>query len=167
MGTTAILLLHLGEESRHRNVRETGFFACCSAASFSPCDVLVQKWAHTWGPGSFFPPMFFIVGLLSGADVPLFSAPLRALNAAAWRWVAPEALLMALNNAGVALALALVGIATVVNIIYSVRGLFSVLLVWSIGHWFSSEEKQLSDKVLRLRFAGAALMVAAIALVLI
>ena len=167
LSTLAILLLHLGEESRHRNVGETVFLACCSATAFSLGDVLLQKWLPAWGVGNFLPPMFLLVGLLSSAYVPLFSAPLRALNAAAWRWVAPGALLMALNNAGVILALALVGSATVVNIIYSVRGLFSVLLVWSVGHWFSSDEKHLSGKVLRLRFAGAALMVAAIALILI
>jgi drug/metabolite transporter (DMT)-like permease len=61
----------------------------------------------------------------------------------------------------------LVGSATVVNIIYSVRGLFSVLLVWLIGHWFTNDEKHLGGRVLRLRFVGATLMVAAIVLVLI
>ena len=167
LSTLAIMLLHLGGESRHRNVGETVFLACCSATSFSLGDVLLQKWLPAWGVGNFLPPMFLLVGALSCAYVPLFSAPLRALNAAAWRWVAPGALLMALNNAGVILALALVGSATVVNIIYSVRGLFSVLLVWSVGHWFSSDEKHLPGKVLRLRLAGAALMVVAIALVLV
>jgi hypothetical protein len=116
---------------------------------------------------NYLPPMFLIVGLLSFAYMPFFSAPLRALNAAAWRWVGSGAVLMALNNAGVVLALVLVGSATVVNIIYSVRGLFSVLVVWSIGHWFASEEKHLGSSVLRLRFIGATLMVAAIVLVLV
>lgn len=162
----AIALLHLGEESRRRNVRETVFFACCSATSFGLGDVLMQKWAPVWGPGSFFPPMFVFVGMLSCTYVPLFKEPLQALSGAAWRWVAPGALLLALNNAGVVLSLALVGSATVVNIIYSVRGLFSVLLVWSIGHWFASDEKHLSGKVLRLRFIGAVLMIAALVLVL-
>lgn len=167
LSTLAIALLHVGEGSRHRNVAETVLLAFCSAISFSLGDVLLQKWVPAWGLGSFLPPMFFFVGLLSCAFIPLFSAPLRALSASAWRWVAPGALLMALNNAGVVLALVIVGSATVVNIIYSVRGLFSVLLVWLIGHWFANEERHLGGTVLRLRFLGATLMVAAIALVLI
>ena len=167
LSTLAIALLHLGEGSRRRNVGETVFLAFCSATAFSLGDVLLQKWVPAWGLGSFLPPMFLFVGLLSCAFIPLFSAPLGALNAAAWRWVAPGALLMALNNVGVVLALVVVGSATVVNIIYSIRGLFSVLLVWLIGHWFANEEKHLGGPVLRLRFIGATLMVAAIALVLL
>jgi drug/metabolite transporter (DMT)-like permease len=165
--TLAIALLHAGEGTRRRNVGETALLAFCSAASFSLSDVLLQKWLPHWGMSNFLPPMFLAVGLLSFSYRPFFSAPLRALDAAAWRWVAPGALLMALNNAGVVLALVVVGSATAVNIVYSVRGLFSVLAVWSIGHWFASEEQHLGGRVLRLRFVGAMLMVAAIVLVLI
>ncbi|HVZ66083.1 MAG TPA: DMT family transporter [Lacunisphaera sp.] len=167
LSTSAIALLHGGEGARRRNVGETAFLAFCSATSFGLGDVLLQKWLPVWGLASFLPPMFLIVGLLSMAFVPFFTAPLRALDLAAWRWVGTGAGLLALNNAGVVLALVLVGSATVVNIIYSARGLFSVILVWSIGHWFASDEQHLSGAVLRLRFAGAALMVAAIALVLV
>lgn len=166
LSTAAIALLHGGEGARQRRVGETAFLAFCSATSFGLGDVLLQKWLPTWGLASFLPPMFLIVGLLSTAFVPFFAAPLRALDLAAWRWVGTGAGLLALNNAGVVLALVLVGSATVVNIIYSARGLFSVILVWSVGHWFASEERHLGGAVLRLRFAGAALMVAAIALVL-
>lgn len=167
LSTAAIGLLHLGGELHRRNVGPTVLLAFASAASFSLGDVLMQKWVPVWGLGSYFPPMFLFVGLLSCAFMPFFRAPLRALDAAALRWVAPGALLLALNNAGIVLALVIVGSATVVNIVYSVRGLFSVLLVWSIGHWFASEEKHLSGGVLGLRLLGAALMVAAIVLVLV
>ena len=160
-------LLHLGGESRQRHVGRTVLLATGSATLFSLGDVLLQKWVPVWGQGNYFPPMFLIVALMSCAFVPFFHAPLTAMPAAAWRWVGPGALLLALNNAGVVLAIMLVGSATVVNIIYSVRGLFSVLLVWLIGHWFTNEEKDLGGRVLRLRLAGAGLMVAAIVLVLI
>lgn len=167
LSTAAISLLHIGGESRRRNAGRTVVLAFGSAVSFSLGDVLLQKWVHGWGPGNFFPPMFLIVALMSVAFVPFFAAPLATLSVAAWRWVVPGALLLALNNAGVVLAVVLVGSATVVNIIYSVRGLLSVLLVWLIGHWFTNEEKHLGGRVLRLRFVGAALMVAAIVLVLV
>lgn len=167
LSTAAIGLLHLGEKSGRRPVGPTVLLAFGSAASFSLGDVLVQKWVPAWGLANYLPPMFLFVGLLSCAFVPFFHAPLRALHAAAWRWVAPGAFLMAVNNAGVILALVVVGSATAVNIVYSVRGLFSVLLVWSIGHWFANEEKHLAGGVLGLRLLGAVLMVAAIVLVLV
>ncbi len=167
LSTAAIALLHLGGASHRRHVGRTVLLAFCSATSFSLGDVLLQKWVPAWGLGNYFPPMFVIVALLSCGLVPFFHAPLTALPRAAWRWVGPGALLLALNNAGVVLAVVLVGSATVVNIIYSVRGLFSVLLVWLVGHWFTNDEQGLGARVLRLRFVGATLMVAAIVLVLV
>ena len=167
LSTTAILFLHLGDGAKHRNVRQTVLFAFCSATSFGLGDVLLQKWLPGWGAANYFPPMFVIVGLLSCGFIPLFSAPLTALSGAALRWVIPGALLMALNNAGVVLAVGILHSATLVNIIYSVRGLFSVVLVWLIGHWFASDEQHLGRRVLRYRLLGAVLMVAAIVLVLV
>ena len=129
LSTAAIGLLHLGGGSHRLHVGRTVLLTLASATSYSLGDVLMQKWVPAWGMGSFFPPMFLFVGLLSCAFMPFFRAPLRALDASAWRWEAPGAVLLAVNNAGVVLALIIVGNATVVNIVYSVRGLFSVLLL--------------------------------------
>lgn len=166
LSTAAIALLHAGGEGRHRNVGRTVLLAFASAASFSFGDVLLQKWVPAWGAGNYFPPMFLLVGVFSCAFVPFFRAPITAMPAAAWRWVGPGAGLLALNNAVFVLAIVLAGGATLANIIYSVRGLISVVAVWAIGHWFTNDEQHLAPGVLRLRFAGAALMVGAIVLVL-
>ena len=167
LSTAAIVLLHLGEGTKRRQVGRTVLLAFSSAASFGLGDVFLQKWVPAWGPGSFFPPMFLLAALFSCAFVPMFSAPLAALDRKAWRWAAPAAVVLALNNAGVVLSIGIVGSATAINIVYSLRGLFSVVLVWSIGHWFSSEERHLKGSVLRYRLLGAGLMIAAIVLVLI
>jgi hypothetical protein len=74
---------------------------------------------------------------------------------------------MALNNAGIVLAIGVWGGATAVNIVYSARGLVSIGAVWIIGHWFHSAEQHLEPSVLRYRLVGAALMLAAIVLVLV
>ena len=167
LSTAAIALLHFGGEAKHRRVGRTVLLAFASATSFSFGDVLLQKWVPVWGAGNYFPPMFLFVGLLSCAFVPFFRAPITAMPAAAWRWVGPGAFLLALNNAVFVLAIVLGGGATVANIIYSVRGLFSVILVWAIGHWFTNDERHLGARVLQLRLLGAALMVGAIVLVLV
>jgi hypothetical protein len=61
-------------------------------------------------------------------------------------------------------ALATYSKATVINILYSARGLWSVLAVWGVGHWFANREREVGPAVLRSRLIGAALLLAAIAL---
>lgn len=164
----AVALLHAGE--RHGKSRHVGpavALATASALSYGLGDVLMQKWVPGWGTASYFPAMFFLVGVYSFAFVPFFSAPLSALKGDAWRWVSLGGVLLALNNAGVVLTLGIWGGATAVNIVYSARGLLSVVLVWAIGHWFANEEQHLEPRVLRFRLIGAGLMIAAIALVLV
>jgi len=164
----AVALLHAGEKhGQRRQVGTAVMLATASALSYGLGDVLMQKWVPAWGTASYFPAMFLLVGVYSFAFVPFFSAPLSALSGEAWRWVSLGGVLLALNNAGVVLTLGIWGGATAVNIVYSVRGLFSVLAVWAIGHWFASTEQNLAPGVLRSRFVGAALMIGAIALVLI
>ena len=166
LSSLAILLLHSGEAHRKKAVVRTALLTFASALSFSISDVLLQKWLPAWGSIRFLPVMFLTSGLLSFGFLPLFHAPLSQLNAAAWRWLAAGALLLAANNAAFVLSISLAGSATAVNIVYSARGLFSVLLVWLVGHWFRNDEGRLGGRVLRRRFAGAGLMLAAIALVL-
>ena len=56
---------------------------------------------------------------------------------------------------------------TSANILYSSRGLWSVVAVWAIGHWFSNREQHLGARVLAWRFVGAILLMAAILMVLL
>jgi drug/metabolite transporter (DMT)-like permease len=164
----AIVLLHAGEpHARRSHVLRAALLAGLSALSYSLNDVLLQKWVPAWGSGSYLPPMFLFTALYSFAFVPFFHGSLRSLRADAWTWVGLGATLLALNNAGIVLAIGLWGGATAVNIIYSARGLVSVGLVWAAGHWFASEEQHVGTRVLRFRVAGAALMLGAIILVLV
>lgn len=168
LSMAAVVLLHAGEpRGARRNVGLTVILATLSAVAYSLSDVLLQKWVPAWGVGSYFPPMFLLMGLYSFGLMPFFHAPLVAMRAQAWRWVGLGALLMAVNNAGIVLTLGIWGDATAVNIVYSARGLLSLVLVWAIGHWFASGEQHLDSRVFRFRLAGAALMIAAIVLVLV
>lgn len=168
LSASAVALLHLGEESGgHRRVGITIAWAAASATCYGLGDVLMAKWVPDWGSGNFFPPMFLLVGLYSFLFVPFFRAPLAELSKAAWRWVGLGASLMAVNNAGIVLVIGIWGHPTAVNIVYSVRGLLSVVLVWAIGHWFQNSEQKLDRRVLKFRLVGALLMVGAIALVLV
>ena len=168
LSTSAVALLHFGEPHGQRSrVGHTVLLAGMSALSFSLCDVLLQKWVVAWGSGRYLPPMFMFNALYTFAFVPFFRAPLTALDRRAWLWTGGGALLLAINNIGIALSIAVWRSATSVNILYSLRGLVSVALVWLIGHWFSNDEQHLTPRVFRFRLVGAALMLAAIVLVLV
>ncbi len=168
LSTSAVAFLHFGEPHGQRSrVGRTVLLAGMSAVSFSLCDVLLQKWVVGWGSGRYLPPMFLFNALYTFAFVPFFRAPLWALDRRAWLWTGGGALLLAINNVGIAFSIAAWRAATSVNILYSLRGLVSVALVWAVGHWFASEEQHLAPRVFRFRLIGAALMLAAIVLVLV
>jgi hypothetical protein len=111
--------------------------------------------------------MFTANAVYSLGFVPFFRAPLRALDRRAWGWAAGGAMVLELNNSGIALTIAIWRKATLLNIVYSTRGLISVVLIWAIGHWFANEEKHLSPRVFRARLIGAGLMLASIVIVLV
>jgi drug/metabolite transporter (DMT)-like permease len=165
LSSLAIVLLSRGETRPRHAAGRTVAAAALAAVCFALADVLVQKWAPAWGPGRFLPIMFGTVAVLSFGLVPFFSAPLRAVPRAAWGWLVGGGVLLAMQAGSMAYALGVFGDATAVNIVYSARGLWSVVAVWLVGHWFANEEQKLAPAVLRSRLAGAVLMLAAIALV--
>jgi drug/metabolite transporter (DMT)-like permease len=145
----------------------TVVFAALAALAFALSDVLVQRFAAQWGAGRLLPLMFGLVAVLSFGLVPVFQAPLRSLRPAAWRWLAPGALLLALQAAGMAYTLGTHGRATAANILYSTRGLWSVLAVGLLGAWLgTADERALPRGVFRRRLIGSGLMLAAVVLVL-
>ena len=168
LSTVSIVLLHFGEPHAGRaRVGRTVLLAGLSALCFSLSDVLMQKWAGAWGGGRYLLWMFLFGALATFSFVPFFRAPLWAMDRRAWAWTGVGAVLLGANNVGFGLGIALGGSATQANILYSVRGLLSVGMVWAIGHWFANEEQQLTPRVFRTRLAGAALMLAAIVTALV
>lgn len=166
LSSVAIALLNRSDGTPHHHVGRTILYAGSSAAMFAIFDVLVQKWSPAWGLGRFLPVMLGFVAAFSIVFVPLFQAPLRELPRAAWPWLLGACAFIGLQSLIFVSTIARYGGATTANVIYSSRGLWSVVGVWAIGHWFSSREQHLAASVLRWRLAGAVLMMAAIALVL-
>lgn len=167
LSTLAVALLNLGGGRVGRPVGSTVVMAGTSAVFFSLSDVLIQKLAPAWGPGNFFPPMFLMVGLYSFALLFFARGRLADIGTGAWRWVGLGSVCNSFAHAGIALTLGIWGHATAVNIIYSTRGLFSVVLVWWVGHWFSNTESEAGRGVLLARLAGTVAMLGAIGLVMI
>jgi hypothetical protein len=55
---------------------------------------------------------------------------------------------------------------TGINVIYSARGLWSVMAVWLVGHWFGNRELVSESGVLGWRLVGAGMMTGAIVVTL-
>ncbi len=161
----AVLLLSWNGGTPHRRVGMTIALTTCSATIYAFSDVLTQHWAPAWGVGRFLPLMFGSMGLLSFGFMPFFSGPLREISAETWKWLRPGAGLLAVNNAAFAYTLARWNDATAANIVYSSRGLWSVVLVWAVGHWFGNLERHAGRGAMLSRLTGAGLMVAAIVIV--
>lgn len=166
-GSLAVALLGRSKSGERRRVGLTVGFAISAAGSFAIADVMLQKWAPLWGANRFLPCFFLVAALLSFALVPRFSAPLRTLDARAWRWVLAGTGLLSIQSLGIAFAISLFGDATAVNIVYSLRGLFSVIAVWLIGHHFGASEGLVERGVLTQRLTGAFLMIVAVVLVFV
>ena len=167
LATGGIALLNRrGGLSAHHNVGRTIVTAGLAAAAYAIFDVLVQKWSPAWGPGRFLPLALGLSGVFSLVFVFRFRAPLSAIPRAAWPWLIGGTLTMGIQSVIFVFTVANWGNAAQSNVVYSSRGLWTVVLIWVFGHWVKSREQQLGGNVLAWRLAGAVLMMAAIVLVL-
>jgi drug/metabolite transporter (DMT)-like permease len=167
LSTLAIALLNWTRTAQHHHVTTTILAASSSAASFALFDVLVQKWAPAWGLGRFPPTMMGFAVVFALGMIPQFPAPLRSISGRAWPWLLAGSVVLGGQSLLFVTSVAQFGNATAANVMYSSRGLWSVVAVWLIGHWFSNPERKLGAGILRWRLIGAVLMMLAIALVLI
>ncbi len=155
----AILGYQPGKHPRHVALSiATGL---ATAGSFALTDVLVMMYAPVWGFGSFVPAMFLVVGVLSLGFIPMIKAEGWASGWAP-AWLGPGAALLAAQALWMAFAISTFGHVTTINIAYSSRGLWSIVLVWAFGHWFGNTERERGTPAMLLRLAGASLLVTAI-----
>ena len=82
-------------------------------------------------------------------------------------WLAAGAACFAVQGLMFITSISIYRQATSANVLYSSRGLWSVVAVWGIGHWFTNREQHLGARVLVWRFVGAILLMAAIVMVLL
>lgn len=139
--------------------------AFLSACCFAGADVLVQEGSNEQGFFVFISTSFGTTFLLGFLLIPLFRAPVWRLPRGSGVHLTIGTVLIAIQAVGLAFAIGYFSDAAGANIVYSSRGLWSVVLVWTIGHWFQNVEKEAGNAVLLLRLIGAALIVSAIVLV--
>jgi len=169
LSSVAIVLLNFSRTQPHQRIGTTILMAALAATAYALMDVLVQKWSPAWGAGRFLPLTMGFVGISSLALHPLVrSRSMLGQTTPFWGggWVAGGAICLALQGMMIVSFIALYGQATMANVLYSSRGLWSVLAVWLVGHWFANRESKHGPRVLAWRFIGATLLMTAILIVL-
>lgn len=163
----AIFLLGFSDWSNRAAVWRTMVMALAASTIFGLTDALVMKHAPRFGSGWFLCVLNSVMLIESLFLLPFLEGKMREIPRKAWPWLIGGSGLMALQALGIGTSIAFYGEATAVNIIYASRGLWGIVLVWLVGSWFGNREREAGGQVMGRRFAGALMLVAAIALVLI
>lgn len=161
----AVWMLRGESHADRKRILPSLVFAVLGSTAFALSDIAVQGFAPSLSKAPFLSVMFAVNAGLSLLLIPMFRGRLIGLPRSTWRWLLPGALLFAASAAGISWAIANFGSATAVNVVYSARGAFSVLLIWSCGNFFGISEQHAGHAVMVRRLGASLLLVAAIALV--
>ena len=181
MASFGIALISYSPAGNHARLLEAVAWSLGAASVFALTDVLVQRWVPSVGYSRFAPIMFGSVGLfslvyvlrlMSSRDSFLGGGTLSFLSAGSsfftsLPWLLGGALLLSIQALAMYSSIGLFGSATMTNILYGSRCLWSVLLVWVLGSMAgdsSSGQKRVG--VMTRRLIGAVLLFVAMALVL-
>ena len=140
--------------------------ALLAAVSLTFFDLFIQRWAPAWGPGYFLPIAFACTAFLSLGFLPVARPDGRSIRSQLSWPLLVGSLLMAVQAFGMTYTIARFGHATQVNIVYSLRGLWGVLLTWVLSKSLGLTTSTPSTALMFKRLAGAILIGISIALAL-
>lgn len=163
MSAVGIAMLNLGGgKGRHHHLMLTIFAALAAAVCYALFDVLVRMSAPDWGVGRLLPAVMGISAVMSLVLWPAFEGRLRDLPRAARRPLLLGSIFLGIQALLLTRTLGLYPDTTRINVVYNSRGLWSVLAVWLVGHWWGNTERHAGRAVFLWRMAGAVLLLGAI-----
>jgi len=134
-----------------------------SSLLFAITDLLIGKWAHLFGGTAFLAAIPQFIGLYSLVAGFCTKAPVLRLDPQCRPWIVWGGILLAMQLMALGLVLAFFNDPTGVNILYSTRGLWSIVFVWAFGSWFANHERQRAGRRTMLwRLAGTILITAGV-----
>lgn len=163
----AVALLGYAPIGKRRAMALTVILSLGSALSFALMDVIFAGWAQEFGFKKFVSIQQFVLLICSFPLIYYFQAPLREIPKAAWKWLLISSVLICSQFFLLNWTIAHYGKPTLINILYSSRGLWSVILVWLLGRYLLSAEFKTGKGILFRRLVGALLLVGAVAVVLV
>lgn len=142
-------------------------FALLAATLLSIFDIAVQRAGKEHGALPFLSTMFVSVGVLSLGLLPWTNSVAQIRSIGASKPLLLAAGFMAAQGLSVTYALGQFGDATRINIVYSLRGLWSVLFAWIAARFLAKAGSGMSRSTLLYRFIGAVMVTLAIVIALI
>lgn len=143
-------------------VERVGRSLCLALASsffFAGSDTMVGYYAGGFGVPMFLFLTILVNALLSCLLIPFFSEPIRRMPSSAWSSIIVASLFMAAQALLLNYTLGRYQHVAVINVIYSTRGLWSVLLgVLALGFFAQLGKHAASRRIFILRMSGALLM---------
>jgi drug/metabolite transporter (DMT)-like permease len=173
MASSGIALISYDRTGQRRGIRSTVLWALAAAAVFALTDLCVQLGVPRVGYARFAPIMFGTMGVLSLGYLP---AALRerthvfcargGKDGVLMTWLLAGSVVLAVQSLAMYSAIGIYGSATLTNILYGSRCLWSVLLVWLLATLHGRSDGAWSHRVMWRRLIGAILLVSSMALVL-
>ncbi|MFK7817861.1 MAG: hypothetical protein AB8G99_04040 [Planctomycetaceae bacterium] len=164
-----------GGNTEARNRWLTIGLASLAALSLSMFDVQLTMARNGWDVGSlgeyqssqFLPVVFLSALVISFGLLPWVDGPKRLRDMNALPWMLAGTALMGIQSLSISYGLATYGDAARVNIVYSLRGLWGVVLAWMLAGWLKTNEGSLPRPVMLMRLSGAIVLVTAVVVALI
>ncbi|MFZ5832886.1 MAG: EamA family transporter [Planctomycetota bacterium] len=166
LATVGVALLNVSGSRSGGRAGFSALLAFAAAAAFGLFDVCVQAWSPNWGIGRFLPCVFGMSSLLSLGFIPFFKDRLLAIPMDARWWLLGGCGLIAAQSLCIVSTVAVWGHAAEANVIYSTRGVWSVIFVWFLGRLLGDIDPGMTGRTLGFRLAGAMLLLSAVTLLL-
>lgn len=164
---TGVVLLYRGPSHPSSRPLTTAGWAIFAAVCFAATDVLLQGFVDKTGFTLFLPLLFGTVGILSfPLLLPQMQRHQRPLRPHAWFWGGIGLFILVTQSVGVAVAIGLFGDATGVNVVYSSRGLWSLIILALAAKRIGVAESALPRATFVLRVLGSILILAAVIIAL-
>ena len=146
------------ETAQRSRIVASVVYALLAACSMTAFDLLIQRWAPRWGAGYFLPLAFLCAAILSLLFLKLGDRPRVLKQQGVLKPLMVGGLLMTVQAIGMTVTLGLFGDATRVNIVYSLRGLWGVVLTWLLAQKMGASEIRPSNRTMTRRLIGAVLI---------
>jgi len=162
----ALVVMHSPNVTTRNSFITTVLLTFCAACLFALCDTVFQHYAHHWGAARFTVLSSQLAAIGCLVFIPHFRKRLGALSPVCRAHLLTGVLFFLLPAFCMGYAVGRYGHAPEINVVYSSRALWSIVMVWSLGRVIGSREHKASRHVLLRRLAGAMILMAALMLVI-
>jgi drug/metabolite transporter (DMT)-like permease len=163
----SIALIAGGRRSRTHALGLTVACSLAAAICYSLTDVLIQHWGDRFDSAAFPPVMFGAAGVISVIFYSLQDRSAFRPPAGARPFLALGAVFFGVQIVGFFFSLVWTGDATLANVVYSSRTVWSVAAAWAGGHFLGLRDVEAGSGVMLRRLLGALLLFGAILLILL